>query len=317
MDSIERIDTNTDEEIRGIVFNIQYFNLHDGPGTRTLVFFKGCPLQCKWCSNPESMSRLPEVGFTGSRCNGCGKCLDVCPEEALYLNDGKVLNVDRQKCNACGECVSACSEEALTVYGKEMTDREVFEVVYKDKMFYEGTGGGVTVSGGEPLLQPDFLISLFNLCRDTGIHTCMETTGYTSAKVFQRVLPLTDHILFDLKHMDSSLHQEFTGKPNRQILDNAELAAGSGIPVMFRMPLVPGFNDTPQNLEATANFIKRFDGNEVQGIEIMPYHRMGMGKYEALDKAYTLNDIKPSEPDYVESIRQKIKDSGVKCTVSR
>ncbi len=302
---------------QGTVFNIQFFNLHDGPGTRTLVFFKGCPLSCKWCSNPESMSRLPDLGINRSMCDMCGKCLDVCPEEALFLNDDNALNVDRQKCNACGECISSCSHEVLTIYGKEMTAQEVFEEVNKDKMFYEGTNGGVTISGGEPLMQLNFLAAVFKLCRAAGIHTCMETTGYTSTKSFEQVLPLTDHILFDLKNMDSHLHQKFTGKTNRLILDNAELTAESGIPLMFRMPLVPGFNDTLQNIDATADFIKTIGRDNLQGIELMPYHRMGMGKYEALDKEYALNSIKPCEPEYVESIRQRFEDLGVKCTISR
>ena len=208
---------------RGTVFNVQYFNLHDGPGVRTLVFFKGCPLRCHWCSNPESMSSLPELGLRSSICNRCGKCLEACHEQALFFSkaDDKVLMVDRQRCKACGECVSVCYPGALTIYGKEMTAEEVFEEAYKDKIFYEGTGGGITVSGGEPLQQPRFLVSIFRLCRDSGIHTCMETTGYAGAEVWEEVLPVTDHVLFDLKHMDSHLHQKYTGKPNTRILENA------------------------------------------------------------------------------------------------
>jgi len=310
-------ETRTDEAARGTVFNVQYFNLHDGPGVRTLVFFKGCPLRCHWCSNPESMSRLPELGVNRSLCNQCGKCLDVCPEQALTFNGEESLNVDRQRCKACGTCVSECYQDALTIYGKEMTAGEVFEEVFRDKMFYEGTGGGVTVSGGEPLLQPHFLVAVLRLCRYAGIHTCLETTGYANAQVWEQVLPLTDYVLFDLKHMDSRLHQGFTGKPNEQILENAGRVAGSGTPIMFRMPLVPGFNDSLQNIEATGNFVRSLGGDNVQGIELMPYHRMGTGKYESLDKHYALNDVKPSETEYVESIRQRFEKSGVICTVSK
>ncbi len=307
----------TDEEIRGTVFNIQFFNLHDGPGTRTLVFFKGCPLRCQWCSNPESMSRLPELGLNRTLCNQCGKCLDVCPVQALFFTDKENLNVDRQKCNSCGKCIEACYEEVLTVYGNEMTAGEVFEEVNRDKMFYEGTGGGITVSGGEPLLQPDFLAAVFRLCQAAGIHTCLETTGYTNAQVWEKVIPVTDHILFDLKHMDSHQHQRFTGKPNKLILDSAARVAGSGIPMMFRMPLIPGFNDSLENIGATADFVKNLDGKNVLGIELMPYHRMGLGKYECLDRQYSFNDVKAFEPEDVESIRQKIEESGVACKVSK
>ena len=316
MNTIAR-DTSDEEAARGTVFNVQFFNLHDGPGTRTLVFLKGCPLSCKWCSNPESMNRLPELGLKRSMCDGCGKCLEVCPKQALFFKDDKILSVDRQSCNACGKCVTACCHEVLTIYGREMSAGEVFKEVYRDKMFYEGTGGGITVSGGEPLLQPHFLVAVLKLCRDAGIHTCLETTGYTSAKVYEQVLPLTDHVLFDLKHMDSSLHREFTGKSNRQILDNARLAAESGTPVMFRMPLVPGVNDTKQNIRATADFVRRLEGDNVHGIELMPYHRMGMGKYESLDRLYALNDLSPSDPDHVESVRQRFEAFGLKCTVSK
>ncbi len=243
--------------------------------------------------------------------------METCPEQALFLNSDEVLSVDRQKCKVCGKCVSECYPEALTIYGKEMTAKEVFDEVHRDKMFYEGTGGGVTVSGGEPLLQPHFLFAIFKLCRDAGIHTCLETTGFARAEVLERILPMTDHVLFDLKHMDSRLHQRFTGKPNRQILENAGRLAGSHIPVMFRMPLVPGFNDTLKNIGATADFVGNIEGDNVQGIELMPYHRMGMGKYESLDRQYALKDVKPSGLDHVESIRQEFEQFGIKCTVSK
>jgi pyruvate formate lyase activating enzyme len=310
-------DIFTGEAARGTVFNVQYFNLHDGPGVRTLVFFKGCPLRCHWCSNPESMGRLPELGLKRALCNRCGKCLEACPEQALFFNDDDVLSVDRQRCKACGKCVSVCYPEALTVYGKEMTAEEVFDEVFRDKMFYEGTGGGITVSGGEPLQQPHFLVAVLRLCRDAGIHTCLETTGYTTADVLEQVLPVTDYVLFDLKHMDSRLHQKFTGKPNKQILANARRLAECDIPAMFRMPLVPGFNDTPQNIGATADFVRSLKGDNIKGVELMPYHRMGMGKYESLDRQYVLNDVKPSEPDYVESIRQRFEEFGIICTISK
>lgn len=301
----------------GLVFNIQYFNVHDGPGIRTVVFFKGCPLHCHWCSNPESISRRPELGLRRALCNKCGKCLEACPEQALFFDDEGVLKVDRQRCQACGTCVSQCYQEALTIYGKEMTAEEVFEEVDRDKLFYEGSGGGITASGGEPLQQPHFLAATFRLCREAGIHTCLETSGYASARVWDQVLPVTDYVLFDLKHMDSRLHRDLTGKPNRSILDNARRAAGSGVPVMFRMPLVPGLNDTLENIKATADFVKSLEGDNVHGIELMPYHRMGVGKYESLDRECTAKAIKPPEPADVERARQRFEDFGLRCIVSR
>ena len=252
-----------------------------------------------------------------SLCDGCGNCLEACPEEALFLNDDGDLSIDRLRCNACGKCVSVCYPEALTIYGKKLTAEEVFDEVYRDRMFYKGTGGGITVSGGEPLQQPRFLLAVLRLCRNAGIHTCLETTGYTTKEVLEQILPVTDHVLFDLKHMDAKLHQQFTGKPNKQILENAGTVAISDTPVMFRMPLVPGFNDTPQNIKDTADFIRGFERDNILGLELMPYHRMGTGKYESLDKPYALSHVKPSEPDYVESIRQRVEAFGLMCTVSR
>ncbi len=302
---------------RGRIFNIQYFNVHDGPGIRTVVFFKGCPLSCRWCSNPEAIDGGFELGLRRNLCNKCENCLEVCPEKALSFDDAGVLQVARQKCKAYGICVSECYPEALTIYGREMTARDVFEEVRRDQLFYDGSGGGVTASGGEPLQQPGFLAAIFGLCRDAGIHTCLETSGYASSRAWGQVLPLTDYVLFDLKHMDSRLHRELTGKPNELILDNARMVVGSGVPVLFRMPLVPGLNDAPENIEATADFVKSLEADNVQGIELMPYHRMGIGKYETLDKCYFTGETKPPGPAEVEEIRRRFEESGLICSVSR
>jgi pyruvate formate lyase activating enzyme len=302
---------------RGLIFNIQYFNIHDGPGIRTVVFFKGCPLSCQWCSNPEAMDSGLELGLSRALCNNCGKCLEACAEKALFFDDAEVLGVARQKCDACGACVPECAPEALTIYGREMTAEEVFEAVRRDKLFYDGSGGGMTASGGEPLRQPGFLAAIFGLCRTADIHTCLETSGCANPRAWAQVLPVTDYVLFDLKHMDSRLHREHTGQPNERILDNARRVAASGVPVLFRMPLVPGVNDAPENIWATADFVKSLEGAHVQGIELMPYHRMGLGKYETLDKQYPLREHEPPEPAEVESVRQKFEEFGLKCTVSR
>jgi pyruvate formate lyase activating enzyme len=302
---------------RGLIFNIQYFNIHDGPGIRTVVFFKGCPLNCQWCSNPEAIQSRPELGVRRGLCNQCGKCLEACQEKALSFDEEEVLRVAREKCRARGACVAECHPEALTVYGRETTAEEVFEEVRRDQLFYEGSGGGVTASGGEPLQQPAFLAALFRLCRDGGIHTCLETSGYSTPRVWKQVLPLTDYVLFDLKHMDSRRHRELTGRPNQPILAGARLVAGSGVPVLFRMPLVPGSNDGPENIEATADFVKSLDGDTVQGLELMPYHRLGVGKYETLDRRYALEEKQAPGPDDVEAVRRRFEAFGLTCTVSR
>ena len=306
-----------DETASGLVSNIQFFNLHDGAGIRTLVFLKGCPLKCRWCSNPEAINPGYELGLNRTLCNNCGKCLEVCTENALFLDDAGTLQVDRERCTVCGECVSVCLPEALTVYGKKMSAQEVFEEVRRDEIFYQGTGGGVTISGGEPLNQPHFLGAILKLCQEAGIHTCFETSGFARPEVLATILPFTDHVLFDLKHMDSAVHKELTGQPNEIILKNAKTVADSGTPVLFRMPLIPGLNDSQENIQQTAQFIAGLGKESAQGVELMPYHRMGAGKYETLDKPYMMNGIKPSDPTHVESIRKRFDDLGSKCTVSR
>ena len=301
---------------RGIVSNIQAFNVHDGPGIRTVVFLKGCPLRCLWCCNPESINPAPELGLTRAQCNRCGKCLQICRKHALFFDEQEVLQVYRSKCAACGKCLAACSPGALTIYGREMSAAEVLEEVHRDKLFYDGSGGGVTASGGEPLQQPHFLAAIFKLCHDSGIHTCLETSGYASARAWAEVLPLTDYVIFDLKHMDSHVHRELTGRPNRRILDNARMVARSGVPLFFRMPLVPGLNDRLENISATARFVKGLGEENIQGVELMLYHRLGIGKYQALDKKYAMEKTKPPEPTELESVQQEFEAFGLKCTVS-
>ena len=301
---------------RAILSNIQAFNVHDGPGIRTVVFLKGCPLRCLWCCNPESINPASELGLIRAQCNRCGKCLEACPEQALFWDDQDILQVDRSRCTACSKCLAVCSPGALTLYGRDMTAEEVMEEVRRDKIFYDGSGGGVTASGGEPLQQPHFLAALFRLCRESGIHTCLETSGYAGAKAWAEVLPLTDYVILDLKHMDGQRHRELTGRPNRRILDNAVRVARSGVPVLFRLPLVPGLNDSLENIRATASFVKGLGEENIQGVELMLYHRLGIGKYQALDKQYTMEKTRPPEPTEVESVQQEFEAFGLKCTVS-
>jgi pyruvate formate lyase activating enzyme len=299
-----------------LVTNIQGYSIHDGPGIRTVVFLKGCGLECQWCSNPECISPHPELGFIEKLCTKCGKCAEICPEGALVYEEGKLPCIDRKRCTGCGICSSVCSYEALVLYGKPMNVDEVFDAVNRDKMFYQASGGGVTISGGEPLLQPQFICDLFEKCRQAGIHTCMETSGCASESVLRQVLPYIDYVLYDLKHMDSEKHRRYTGQPNCLILANAEIVAASGAETLFRMPLVPGINDDVQNIKKTAEFLHGLGINPLH-IELMPYHRLGKGKYEALDRHYLLSEIRSPEPEHLESIKEIFKDSGIICLISR
>jgi pyruvate formate lyase activating enzyme len=299
-----------------LVTNIQGYSIHDGPGIRTVVFFKGCGLSCRWCSNPECISPRPEIGLVKTLCTKCGKCADVCPEKALTFSADKPPVINRDKCNGCGACSSICSYKALILYGKPMTAAEIFDAVSRDKMFYDSSGGGVTVSGGEALLHSQTVIELFDKCRKAGIHTCIETSGFAATSTLKQVLGGTDLVLFDLKLINPEKHRRYTGKQNEVILENARLAAGSGKDVLFRMPLIPGINDDEQNIKETAKFLHE-SGDNACRIELMPYHALGKGKYESLDKEYLLPDVKPLKPEQIESIKKAFEALGITCTVSR
>jgi len=299
-------------EKTGIIFNIQKFSVHDGPGIRTTVFMKGCPLHCYWCSNAESINPKPELGVIRERCNNCGKCLKACPEEAISFDDN-VIRFNRDRCTACGECVAVCFPGALTIYGRQVTVGDVFKEVSRDKSFYEGSSGGVTVSGGEPLRQADFVIALFEECREAGIHTCLDTSGYAASDVLKQVLRVTDYVLFDIKHMNLETHRRVTGQPNTLILKNGRMVAPSGAEMLCRIPLIAGVNDTVPNITETARFVKSL-GDGIQ-VELLPYHRLGVAKYQTLDKHYPGEDYTTPLPEQVKAVKQIFEQLNVKCNI--
>jgi pyruvate formate lyase activating enzyme len=298
-----------------LVTNIQGYSIHDGPGIRTVVFLKGCGLECQWCSNPECISPQPEVGFIKNLCTKCGKCAEVCPDGALIYEEGELPRIDRERCSGCGVCSSVCSYKAIVLYGEQMNADEVFDAVNRDKMFYQTSGGGVTVSGGEALMQPQFVCDLFEKCRRAGIHTCVETSGYIAESALRQVLPYTDLVLYDLKHLNSEKHRQYTGKPNDLILSNAKIVAASGVETLFRMPLIPKINDDMQNIKMTAEFLHEL-GNNTLRIELMPYHRLGKGKYESLDKEFHLSEILSPEPNEIDSVKNEFADYNITCLIS-
>ena len=297
----------------GIIFNIQKFSLHDGPGIRTTVFMKGCPLHCRWCSNAESISPKPEPGIIRNLCNSCGKCIEACPEEVISFTTDKVIHIDRDNCTACGKCVDVCYPGALTIYGRWVTLDDVFKEVCRDKSFYESSGGGVTVSGGEPLRQAEFVAALFKKCREADIRTCLDTTGHSASEKLQKVLAVTDYVLFDIKHMDREIHRRLTGQPNDLILKNAQVVAASGAEMLCRIPLIADVNDTKANIRETARFVKSL-GDGI-AVELLPYHRLGVGKYQTLDRQYPGEPFATPATEQVESVKEQFKQLGVPCSI--
>ena len=276
----------------GLVFDIQRFAVHDGGGIRTLVFFKGCPLSCKWCQNPESMSSRPEIMRIPHFCIGCVKCVTECPEKAIHFKEDGSVKIDRDSCSLCGACVEKCYAGSMTIVGRYMTVDEVMEVVERDRLFYSTSKGGVTFSGGEPTLQSEFLISALKEAHSRGLHTAIETCAHTSSEIFAAVIEHTDLILTDIKHMDPARHKELTGVSNEQILKNLKMAADKGKTLRIRVPLIPGCNDSPENISATAAFVGSL-GSAVEGLDILPYHRLGEPKWAQLDREYPLHGVVP------------------------
>jgi len=304
-----------DTQRTAVITNIQGFSIHDGPGIRTVVFFKGCPLSCRWCANPECISAEPQIGYLKPLCSNCGTCFDICPNEAIHEGDG-VHRIDYDRCIACGDCVDHCAYGALVRYGEPKTVAEVWDTVRRDKIFYDSSGGGITVSGGEPLLWPGFVRELFELCRGERINTCIETCGLVARKALIEVLPYTDHFLFDLKHMDTDAHTGYTGHPNGRILENAVWIVEQDVDIVFRQPLIPGVNDSIGNIEATADFISNLGKDGIK-LELMPHHRMGQSKYKALAMKFLMDGTGAAEKEMVESVKKEYLDRGIHCTISR
>jgi pyruvate formate lyase activating enzyme len=276
----------------GTIFDIQRYSIHDGPGIRTTVFLKGCPLNCWWCHNPESQRYGPLLVFWKDRCIGCGDCERICPEHAVSVA-GILHEIDREKCRCCGSCAKACPAAALEMIGRTVTVEYVMKEIEKDLIFYDQSGGGVTFSGGEPLMQPEFLKSLLKECRARDIHTAVDTSGYASWDVLSGLYGFTGLFLYDIKHMDDNVHTKVTGVSNRIILENLERLAKVHSRIIVRVPLVPSINDDRANITKTARFISSIGLREVN---VLPYHRTGMDKYARLGKEYRLTDTRePSE----------------------
>ena len=281
-----------------VIAAIRRLTLHDGPGTRTTVFVKGCPLRCIWCHNPETFSPGPQLLFHSNLCSNCRKCEKAC-SKAVHHFTGSGHFLERNNCSLCGACVEACLRNALDICGREYAPEELLEILLKDKKFYD-SGGGVTVSGGEPLLYPDFIRELFMLLRKHQIHTALDTCGHVPFGAFEKVLPFTDMILFDLKGMDDSKHLVNTGRSNRLILENLKKTGSGNIPVEIRMPIVPGCNDSESEFHAAGKFLQPLQA--IKAIRLLPYHSMAREKYAAAGQKDTMPQSDPPAPAKLKAV---------------
>lgn len=325
------------DAITGTVFNIQRYTIHDGPGIRTELFMKGCPLSCRWCGNPEGFAKKIQPGRYPSKCLGaqnCGLCIKNCPNGKNGLTA-----INTELCTGCMECAKICPADAIKTWGREMTADDAMDIIRRDKAYYDKSGGGVTISGGEPLLQAKFVAEVFRKCREEGIHTCIESTLYADREIIESVLEYTDMVITDIKHMDSEVHREYTGVGNERILTNMMMVAETGKPMILRIPVIPDVNDNMDNMKKAADFIieklcrsdmvsetdlcmnnvnGRSDICNIRQLQLLSFMRLGEEKYTSLGMAYPMADVNPDREEFTQRIREfadYFNSRGINCIV--
>ena len=294
------------------VSNIQRFSIHDGPGIRTTVFFKGCNLRCLWCHNPETFETGSVMQYFKGKCTLCGRCVAVCPSGALSIENGTLV-IDKSLCTLCGACVESCPNDAREINGESMSAEEIIDIAVKDKAYYIKSGGGITLSGGEPLLQPDGAAELLALAKNSGISTAIETALNVKKEALDKVLMLTDYFMCDIKAADDKLHKELTGVGNKRILENIRYLSGTGKALLLRMPVVPGMNDSEENIVQTANFINSLPNKH--RLELLKFHSLARDKYSSLSMEYKAVDVTPPDNVSMEKYRKLFCDHGVDAVI--
>jgi len=296
--------------MEGLVFDIQRFSIHDGPGIRTIVFLKGCPLSCRWCSNPESQKLKPVIMYQEMNCIHCGRCIVACKKGAISINNKGFIN--RDICTACGECVNVCPASALTMKGRKMTVEQVVKELKKDATTYRRSGGGITLSGGEPLVQSDFSKEIFKACKAQGWHTAIETTGYAKTEIIEKVFPYVDLALMDIKNIDSNIHKEYTGVSNEVILENVKRVSKI-TKVIVRVPVIPEFNSSDESIFKISKFVKTL--NNIDTIHLLPYHTYGQNKYELLGREYFMGKMRTLTQEEIDNLKKIVESHNIQCII--
>ena len=297
----------------GSISIVQRYSTKDGPGIRSTVFFKGCPLGCLWCSNPELIRFKPDLLYTREKCARCGTCIEACPRKALSFGEDGFIVVDRALCDGCGDCVAVCPNDALELIGKTVTIDEICTELLKDFIFYQTSSGGVTFSGGEPLWQSGFMAQVARRMKAEGIHTALDTAGDVGWCHFEEVLNFIDLVLLDIKFADRDLHRRYTGRDNDLILANAQLLSQKGIPMHIRLVMIPGINDSETQIRERMEIVRSL--RSVEQIDILPYHRFGAGKYARLGLEYPLMDLEEYSPEKIAEMRSLVEVYGIKTTI--
>jgi len=296
----------------GDIFDIQRFSINDGPGIRTTVFLKGCPLNCFWCCNPESQLATPELLYLESLCTRCGRCAAVCTNGATRDNQDGLPDIDRARCVACGECVKHCTAGARSIAGRTVTVAELMETIRKDQLFYRNSGGGVTLSGGEPTVQSQFCQALLAECHRWGVNTVLDTCGYVRWEVLKPILAHVDLVHYDLKHLEDARHMVGTGVSNEIILNNVRRIAKCGIPIVIRVPLIPGYNDTSDHIDLVGRFVESLN---VARLDLLPYHQLGVNKYRRIGREYPAGDMGTLDEASVPATQRRLESFGLDVTI--